>query len=331
MANIIRKKVLPFTNVVMSKKKNFIGMTLKVLNACFRLSWKRCTVKPPYEPDYIAFLVVIGTKALEKVWGHLLKGSAQITVAGVFCHGSPLVTFPNQKINPCEIGDLLWCHFLKDKNGNLLRRNALLYQAKTSNNTINPVQLNLYRTWPDFEYKYKSKFKPGTRHITPSEPRRGAQYLLIDVNSKKQLPHNNPPEINAYSCFPNDPLIGHQDLSDELIDFLAFLTGDSFDNKSRKYKGWSQVIWDLLDITSTFTRKRSGFNNTAKIQGSFDFINYDFKEIDGIVFPLESPKHQKLFNEIFDDNGNNHTNLSNSDSNDNFGISTIIIETKLNE
>lgn len=235
----------------------------------------------PQEPDFVASLVMYGTKLLEMEWSKLLKPyKTKIAITGVYCHQTPKVSFSGMQKTSCEIGDLLWCHIHTDKQGDIMR-NAILYQAKKScqqpyhisNNEYD--QMNLYSKWPEFIYTNAGKLRGEKRLVKPAAPRLGAQYLLIDDRPPEEpasgllgIPGTYP----VGSCIAQNPLIDHADLGLEIVRSLELRSGNPFDDRKNALQetGWSRVIWDLLEVSveKAFRRSRSGYFNQPRVHGT---------------------------------------------------------------
>lgn len=93
--------------------------------------------------------------AVEAAWRlDLLKAGISANLQGVVCHGHPWVKYPGAAAR-CELGDFLLVHDHHPIPG-LIERRAVLVQAKVFHRggvrSKNPIQLNLYKRWPRFEY-----------------------------------------------------------------------------------------------------------------------------------------------------------------------------------
>jgi len=295
--------------------------------------------KKPEEPDYVAALVLEGTKILEKGWSKILhKYSIPLSITGIYCHQSPKIHYAGMRGTCREIGDLLWCHFHQQQNGENLN-NAILFQAKKisrfphsldPSNSSEMDQFHLYHKWPEFKYAHPKKLKNESRHVTPSSPRKGAQYLTIDENSLKS--QGRPKEYPFKVCLSIDPLFYHNDLGNELTNSLDFLTGDLFDYPSPK-DGWSKVICDLLRTAeeSTMNRLRSGYKNHRRITG------FTPSQFHGSISMSQNNPSRILssflsksdYESLINFNNESEPNRRNDDSHsdENGGISTIIVET----
>lgn len=223
---------------------------------------QRCRGIAPHEPDYIAGLVLEGTRDLAAAWAPLLA-PYQVSLTGVFCHQSPMVRFNNMG---CELGDLLWVHEHTDAAGTT-SRNALLLQAKKTSDLPHPVpaqdaiQFELYEQWPRFEYRHRP-LAPDSRQVTPMLAHSGAQYLVISEDAGRQF---WPP---AVVCSVTDPLNAWHSLGGALAMFLAGGTGRSFVDRAAAQgtDDWDAVVWDLLRTSAhkVFNRRRARYVNEPR-------------------------------------------------------------------
>lgn len=273
-----------------------VSARYSVLVSMFK-AWDNCRIRKdePEEPDIVASLVLNGTKIIENEWRKAFNQfGVQLTVTGIFCHQTPKVSFTGMERDSCELGDLLWCHVHRDLDGKVTR-NTILYQAKKSSEQPYSIsrndsdQLKLYTDWPPFTYVNSGALNNQSRHVKPSAPRRGAQYLLID-DRPPERPESGimgiPGTYPIGSCIPNNPLIDHSDIGLEFVHSLGFLSGDPFDDRetASKENGWSKVIWDILESSTrkAFRRVRSGYSNEPRTSGASP------SEIDG-CFYMTSP------------------------------------------
>lgn len=244
-------------------------------------TWSRCRQRSssPQEPDFVAGLVLESTPLIYTALRNILapQGIA-VSIASVFCHQTPQVTH-SLATKSCELGDLLFVHIHTELGGNV-RRNALLYQAKTSSKQPYKVpkseehQLALYMYWPKFSYKSPRALAGTKRDVNPKVPHTGAQYMLID-----DRPASDPQ--SGLSCFPGTYPIGscmadkylydHNYLAQELFDLLRLRSGKAFNGKTPAppTDGWSQTVWDLIDVglKKAFNRKNSGRTSSPRTAG----------------------------------------------------------------
>jgi hypothetical protein len=71
---------------------------------------------------------------------------------------------------------------------------------------------------------------------------------------------------------PDTYLYDHNHLAAEMFEFLTLRSGRPFTGKSSSRIGWSQVVWDLLELSvaKAFNRKQSGFNQSPRAIGDVD-------------------------------------------------------------
>lgn len=236
-----------------------------------------------HEPDYVAKVVTTIPGALKTSLQKLLP-YRKIAVGGAFIHQKPLARFIQAKYrglkNP-ELGDLLIvCRELRDM-GTVY--NAQLLQAKCTDNVLRTTiprdhQYLLYSQWPAFEYVRAGHLNGLSRSVNPKTITQGAQYLLIDkLRPSEMLTATVDIPLEGTTCFPC-----------ALASVLAFDRGRTI--KKNTFDNWSNVIWDLLDISSSavFNRRRAGFYNEPRWSGdnALSFLlsqseNIDIPVIDG--------------------------------------------------
>lgn len=294
---------LSFNSSVKITEQHLMEVARGAIEKSIFIAWDRCLQKgnEPEEPDFLACLVLEGTKMLQNGWEILLQPfGIQVSILGIYCHQTPKVKFNNMHKTSCEIGDILLCHFHKDRRGQI-RRNSLLLQAKVTSQQPYYIpnreadQLHLYSYWPEFNY-ISGPLNNETRNVTPHTIHRGAQYLLIEKKSPDDPLSGLMGLKGTYPigvCMPDSFLMNHAPYEKELVDFLLCLSGRTIieRNQSKIGNGWSQMIWDLIDLSigRTFRRNRSGYEKAPRISGDlrmFDGI-YTIKEE---LEPLEMVK-----------------------------------------
>ena len=236
-------------------------------------TWMRSNT--PQEPDFVAGLVLVSSPLIHKALSTILfPYSVQIATCAVYCHQSPKVKF--SRGSPCELGDLLFVHVHTSANGDVERRNALLYQAKVASaphrrrlDKKELHQLRLYTEWPDFLYQLPQRLSGQWRFVTPKLPHTGAQYMLID---KRPLGHQGarlPATCPIGSCMPDQFLQYHNHLARELFEVLILRSGRPFADRAHgsRCNGWSQVVWDLLDVGFTRTFRRAVYGENLRWGG----------------------------------------------------------------
>lgn len=285
------------------------------------LRFGKNTNKLPQEPDFVAALTINFAPQLASILKSTFP-SKKFSLTGVFCHQKPRADFGD--LRKAEIGDILFVYVSTDKNGGKLF-NSLLLQAKIAANPIKRVskkedhQLKLYSEWPRFLYEYAGPLNGIMRNILPKTINNGAQYLLINKGARKVLDGG----FIMGCAVPSSKLIVRNSLATELVDFLLFKSGRSFqDRYPEPEDNWSRMIWDILDITknNTFKRIHTGVEKAPR-QIVADGENYCFylSETESIYGDLHDALER-------DDNQDNVDFLINFHSKSNKGIPIFLIE-----
>jgi hypothetical protein len=270
----------------------------------------------PQEPDYIASLSINFTKDLF----HILTAVFpyyEFSITGVYCHQKPIVDIKMKK-KP-ELGDLLFVFV--DKSQPEKRLNSLLLQAKITSSPVLKIpssdkhQLELYRNWPEFTYLRAGLLNGRKRDILPKTINDGAQYLLIDNNPHTNGLYGRTGTYPMGCAIPGEELRINNSLATELIDFLKFKSGRAFEDEYYDCKDdWSNMIWDLLHITSLkFSRRKN-----AKLD-KFPRLN------ECVNFSSDGMYGRSLLDEIQTDEVSHYKN-QNYDFDEEAGVSVIIIE-----
>lgn len=273
-----------------------------------RSTVKRCEAlgNSPHEPDFVASLVIEFTSDLSKILQLLFHGYA-FSISGVYCHQKPIVHAEGISPDP-ELGDILLVYI--DHRTKMY--NSLLLQAKRSSRLDLKIertdfhQFQLYYKWPRFTYQRSGHLNGKTRDIWPKSINDGAQYLLIDSDleaSLKGIPGNFP----MGCAIPNQILSINNDLATEVVDFLKFKAGRIFEERPTR-DDWSNMIWDLLDITKCAMSKR---RNSGRIFPRENTRNLNFS-----YFHEKTP----FIHDFFDIEGDNNTNY-----NEDIAIPSIIL------
>jgi hypothetical protein len=303
----------------------FISKCLKKVIQGYLLAKKGTKLQ---EPDYIMALSLDLPRRLRYVFKSFLN-EYLFSVTGIFCHQKPFVKMLGETIS-CEIGDLLLVYIHTDVQGKKYY-NSLLLQAKISekeNKNISPGgdqrQFRLYSEWPKFIYARTNKLKGTGRDIMPKVFTGGAKYMLIDPDPNI-VNRNNPLEYIFGTAHAHKPLILTNRLSLELIDFIGFKAGRTFEGQPAGDE-WSKLIWDLILVTKGSKARRkniglgdSGFDRATTAGQCLYFSQYK-----------DDHSRLTLFDDIDDNNGNN--DIPNERPNDEFGgMSMVIIESQEQE
>jgi hypothetical protein len=216
----------------------------------------------PQEPDFIASLVQDFTPALFEILQSCYKGIA-FGLTSVFAHQKPTVNIGTRK-NP-ELGDLLLVLMHTDSLGKKWC-NSLLLQAKMTareKTIIGPGdrhQLRLYTDWPEFTYVNSSAALKGQkRSVKPHTLHDGAQYLMIDKRRIAVFGHRL--HYPMACAVPDRKVIVDKPFNVEIVEFLKFKSGRMFEDRHEISEDWSQVVWDLLDLSAALFSKR---NNSGR-------------------------------------------------------------------
>jgi hypothetical protein len=220
------------------------------------------------EPDFIADLVLNFSPVLFNTLVRTFP-TYKFSLTSIYCHQKPIVDIGSTK-DP-ELGDILFIYVYKDMGGKK-QFNSLLLQAKITRKNITKVspgdahQLELYSKWPKFTYKRAGKLNGISRDIIPKAINDGGQYLMIDdsIAASSGTAGNFP-----MGCAkPAAKLILDTEFSSELIDFLKFKSGRSFEEHAKTSSDdWTKMIWELLQIAKDKASKRhnSGLSSFPRV------------------------------------------------------------------
>ena len=273
---------MSFSHIVWQEKDQLQPMAHHAVVHGMLDTWKRCTLlgMTPEEPDFVAGLVLVTAPVLyDALRAVFRQHRIRVSLASVFCHQTPHVTFPGMTNGSCELGDLLIVHVHATPAG-AVTRNALLYQAKRTSQQPYAIpsseedQLRLYTEWPTFEYVRSGPLTGQQRRVCPGLPHLGAQYLLIDDRPPSDSRSGLAGAPNTYpvgSCMADQYLHDHADLASELLAFLLLRSGRPFLDRSHlEMDGWSEIVWDLLatSLRKALTRKRSGRASAPRYAGA---------------------------------------------------------------
>lgn len=256
-----------------------LQLAAEIANTMHSITWPSSY----QEPDYVAKLVTTLPGDIKNSLQKLFP-ARRIAVGGAFIHQKPLAKFlkpPFLGMKNPELGDLLIVCREQRFMGHVY--NALLLQAKCTDNVLrttvpNDHQFVLYSQWPAFEYVRAGHLNGVCRSVSPKTLTQGAQYLLIDKKHPSEM----------FTATVDIPLEGTTCLPCALASVLAFDRGRTI--KKNTFDNWSNVIWDLLHISSSavFNRRRAGYNNEPRWSGdsAFNFLltqgeNNDIPVLDG--------------------------------------------------
>jgi hypothetical protein len=213
---------------------------------------------PTNEPTAVAAVTWVATTAIATAWSPLLRPHGLVaSLHGVFCHGSPQVTFSDASgaTRRCELADLL---IVADDctTGSISDRRAVLVQAKRfskgkkiSTSGTAAHQLDLYTRWPSFNFT-SAAYNATARNFGKSGPGsmgESGRYGGIDLSPLPVVWEHIAPAASSMSAGAGTQLA--EFLSDMLIGSPAFgraATSGGVDD-------WSSTVDELLSVTAAQT------------------------------------------------------------------------------
>lgn len=280
-----------------------------------------CASSRPQEPDYVAALSTLFVEDFYRILETFFPYHL-FSVTGVFCHQKPIVDIKSKKMP--ELGDILFVYMDKDK----MICNSLLLQAKMLSKPFLRIpknekhQLELYKSWPQFTYHRAGRLNGRQRNILPKTIHNGAQYLLISRGPFSYELGRGSEMLQMGCAIPGDTLYINDSLSGELVNFLKFKSGRTFDyDKHSTEDGWSRMIWDLLEIAASKYATRINVS-----PASFPRLReFDHSHDEVVRFSMEDTT---LFDEIpgyYEDMEMTLDKASDEDG----GVSVVLIESRL--
>ena len=257
--------------------------------------WDKLATPPTHRPVEVANLLAMlapGVRDLVTRWRPTFeRRKAELRVSGVFCHKTPLAD--DEQGRSCELGDLLIVHDDYVTGGR--RRRAILLQTKMwgsgQTNTVDHLQLQLYRGWPKFKLRGRSagsaQFAPGWRSFPQDHSNTFARYALVSEHPHSVGPfgHNRSPNLFGPYLFdpglpypwttvdPRGPIstVGGEDFGHLLASMLfqtVPLRGQSVEASPSTQlqlgqgKDIDKTVQELLDVTGTKLIKARGSSHT---------------------------------------------------------------------
>jgi hypothetical protein len=210
---------------------------------------------PLREEDIVLGIVLSAVSILDSELQLLLSGtSVRGAVSGVFCHGQPTVVAFEDPMDKgrgrlaCELGDLLVVVRYQARWGSLGK--ALLLQTKVDDPHphTGDDQWVLYNRWPPFQWTHQPHFQ---RQPRPPAGHAGAQYAVISSDARRQ----------PLALFAEASAVPRR-LEDELTDLMLLRSGRFFKDRpwarAESGRGWSEIVWDILDDTALRSTQRRG-------------------------------------------------------------------------
>jgi hypothetical protein len=294
--------------------------------------------KPPREEDFVATLVSDGVPHLAERWGSLLEPKGiSIRVSGVFCHGHPQVAFgiPRRRI---ELADLLIVHQHIGRRKTFSR--AILLQAKTSTDGTAQLkssdsQLELYSTWPSFEF-VTGGLRPGLRNFGKNSS--GSRYALVLKLPQYPEQIDWPDQCPWATSQTTRNLEADKSLAKLLGNLLLFQDGRPF-SIQRPRSDWSKTIKELLQVTGSKTYRRSNIGRDDSPRGLYNSIesvlhcagSLTFAPASGSQSSSRTPILEQAFNRAMETDADNQKvpplGFERFGEQDPGGVSSLIIET----
>jgi hypothetical protein len=210
---------------------------------------------PTNEPAAVAALTWVGTPAIAAAWSPILRPlGLALAMQGVFCHGSPQVSFSDSSGAPrsCELADLL---IVVDDctSGTIQDRRAVLVQAKlfSASRAISTAgtaahQLDLYMRWPSFRFR-SSAYGSAPRDFSAAGPGsvgESGRYGGIDLRPR--------PAVWEHLIPASSMTFGSGDqLSWFLSEMVAGSTAFGREAISGGKDDWSSTVDELLSVTAS--------------------------------------------------------------------------------
>jgi hypothetical protein len=196
------------------------------------------------EIDFVVGLLHSGVPVLDRrLRAALRPAGLTCRIAGVYCHGSPIVELdPAGSGRRCEIADLLVVVVQRGPGGTVISRRAQLQQFKLDGSSgPTPAQYELYDHWTDFRYFRAAKRSFQGRRVRGKRPHAGAKFVTVTA-----CPCGF---TDAQVRMPTDPW---SSLIEELASLVVGDSGRPFERLSSTTRalGWNRVIDDLLRTTA---------------------------------------------------------------------------------
>lgn len=228
---------------------------------------------PSTEVGFVAALILGAMPVVADSWRNPLSSAGlQLSLHSVFCHASPQVKYRDacNVEQGCELADLLIVIDMVTK-GVAIRR-ASLIQSKMACNAgevhfsgkSSKVQLDLYQTWPDFNF------------VANAFPKKHFNFRIGGVSTasgtigviNRHLKKSTTPKWTQHKVLPTPRAING---SPNLAQFLTWMVEGSHADYWRSVSqqpcnDWNEVIELLLNITYNKTFRHSATFGAARQQ-----------------------------------------------------------------
>lgn len=229
--------------------------------------------RPTTEATAVAAVTWVTPSAIAAAWSPLLRPyGLTAKLYGVFCHGSPQVSFADASgvTRRCELADLLLV--VDDCTGGPISdRRAVLVQAKLFSaartiSTSGPAahQLDLFTRWPSFNFT-AAIYNPAARNFSTSGPGNvgeSGRYGGIDLVPLPVIWE----QIIAASRMAAGTGTGLAEFLSEMLVGAASFGREAIPGGS---DDWSSTIDELLSVTAAGTvRLKASLGGTSRARGT---------------------------------------------------------------
>jgi hypothetical protein len=235
------------------------------VNVSFRTANIECRGREG-EVDKVLQFFIEGLELIETEFNrHLAPRRIEVSISGIFAHQTPLIELVSPPVERrCELADLciLATYGQRLSRGDGLG-NAIFLQAKNNfDHDASPVQRALYESEREYRYyrpRALSSLTPSTRNL----PEKGEPALAY-WELEQDLWWSSSPWNRVTSMLWANQARRHHPVRTgfgaAMIDFLRGAGGFGFRAPKAGEKAWSQIIFDLLNVTARAAVKRDNLN-----------------------------------------------------------------------
>ena len=248
------------------------------------------------EPDKVLSFFIYGLELIENEFNRLLQGRGiRVSISGIFTHQTPMVDLASLPAGKrrCELADL----FVLATYGQQLAPygglgNALFLQAKNDfDHGADPIQRKLYEVEPGFEYGRPQAIRneaplPPTRTLPPKgDP--ALAYWELDGPRWWMTPNPNQwPTGLLWANQVNRQIPQRHPFGAAIVDFLRGAAGHGFRAPVANSKGWSRIVFDLLNVTARGAVNRRNMNVRGAARGIGTLTREIFQNMRGSEQPF---------------------------------------------
>lgn len=243
------------------------------VNVSFRTANVECRGQDG-EVDKVLSFFIEGLELMETEFNRVLAPRRiEVSIAGIFTHQTPMIELVNPPPDRrCELADLCilatYGERLRPNDG---LGNAIFLQAKNDfDHDASPIQRELYEVERDFRYyrpKVLSSLNPNTRIL----PEKGEPALAYWELEQRWWWHGDPRNRATSMLWANQARRQHPPRTGfgaAMIDFLRGAGGYGFRAPQAGQRAWSQIIFDLLNVTALAAVTRRNLNVRGAPRGA---------------------------------------------------------------